>query len=658
MANKYFKLPTTTEEEIQNRTLYEDDFYRGRLKELSSFCFPKVFTEGPAYMLLTHLHALTGKAPYTEEQIIDDITTWVSKDRPDGKPKTLDEGTVKTVLDGVFDTWYRGESEGGLNFNDFCNDYLRWGTSGGAKKTTILDENYRTKWALAYSLSTNKDGTINKERNIYQAVTATDDNVSKVALKEEAQKTREIITTSMPSYLRQAYLVYRWGKPQLPSPISAGSWIAHFEEANPSWYGSIDGEQFDKTIPAWFVRDIIDRLGGLDAETRMVADIELKSLDNLNIEWNDRRWKWDAGVLSGWRLTSLIGTLATHCAAHYIKEKYRMEGSILHGELGDDLVMFSNSASLTPEQLVDAYNQFGLKANLHKTTSGGTGEFLRKVLSEGGAWGYPALALRSIVYANPWISSYSFEQESELSSTWITFISRLLPHATKPLGFDIFDDCILDLRNNFGKGPWIDWLKTPISAGGGGTTETSDITRWTYLEHKEKKSKYTTDDLFFVPTMLGIFKSKLIFKKVADFCPIHYRTVIHNSRDITTSEPYTAVNFKHNTNITDTVFSFLSHDMTRPEFRATLTGALPRSIRTSTRRNVIEYMLMGVSSHSGFTSMCHTKELSSIKTSLNHYITRAVSISKRFLTPKVIKPAITFYFLSTFKEYRMPYGTW
>lgn len=107
-------------------------------------------------------------------------------------------------------------------------------------------------------------------------------------------------------------------------------------------------------------------------------------------------------------------------------------------------------------------------------------------MSPGGSWGYPALALRSLVYANPWVSSYAFEKETELSMTWHTFISRLIPHRSKEIGPSILTDCEQDLKNNFVPGKWKQWLRTPVSAGGGGTIEFSDMSVWTRIDHKQK----------------------------------------------------------------------------------------------------------------------------------------------------------------------------
>lgn len=659
-ADDYFMAQTTPGYYVHNRTQYEDDLYRGYLKQISSFCFPKVFTHGPAFMWFCHLHALTGKCPYTPEQIISDIETWVSDRREDGKPKHLDEHAVKKTLDKIFSSWTNPrEYDGHLSFEEYSNDFMRWGTSGGAPKVEIKNEKYRTKWAWAYEHATDKETMQLKENySLYNVSKENDKNISKIALKEEAQKTREIITTPMPSYLRQAYLLYRWGKPPLPSPISSGQWTAHFETTSPSWYGCIDGDRFDQTIPAWFIRNVIDRLGNKDAETRAVADEELKSLDTLRVEWRNQTWGWNAGVLSGWRLTSLFGTLASVVAAEYIIEKSNTSGGIQYGALGDDLILYSYNSDIPNTTMVELYNEFGLVANIHKTTSGSVGEFLRKVTSRGGSWGYPALALRSVVYANPWIAGYNFEKEAELSTTWLTFISRLIPHSVVKIDDSILCDLVQNLKEKFGPGRWEDWLHTPISAGGGGSIEFSDPSRWTYLQHRVKDPTYVRKEVLFIPTMLGIYKSKLVFEKTPTFSYIDYEKANSDAEFLRSHSQAYDTGFKHSTNITRAIFDFASGKLSRAQLNKLLRFPLPRSVANSSVMVIVEYLFFGGSKETGYTSICHTKEMISTQTTLSKFLSRAVSLSKRFSRPQIIKPAVTMYFVMTYSKHRIPFGTW
>lgn len=639
---------------------YVDDFYRHYLKILSGWAFVNVFEQGPAYMLLAHLHALTGKAPYTDDQIIEDIENWVSPRTNMGKEKRLDLKAWDRSASKIFKTWFKGD--GGmrpLTLTEFCNDPLRWGTSGGAKATVFLGSKYRTKWAWAIERMTNSDGTLRDRYDLYKQAKLEYDDVAEVALKEEAQKTREIITTPMPSYLRQSYLLYRWGKPNINSPISSATWVAHFESINPGWYGCLDGEKFDQSVPAEIILDVVDRLGALDEETRRVADEEIRHLKKLRVHWKGKTWAWLGGILSGWRLTSLIGSMVSVAAAEFIIRESGMEGGVDYGVLGDDIVLYANSLTIPKQELVDLYEQYGLHANMKKTVSGKAGEFLRKVVSSGGSWGYPALALRSVVNANPWISSYSFEKEQELASTWLTYISRMIPHSSdsSTLPTTWHEDIVADLNNSFGDGPWLKWLTTPQSAGGGGPVELMKWD-WVRLEH-EPLNRHDSNDATILPTLLGVLKSKLVFKKVPTFRPINISRAIVDAAHMQDSNVNSPVpGFRKDALGLPSLYLFLEKKLTRSELQSKLTSPLPRSVRGEKREAIVRFLLEARSDKVGYVSIVHTKESTAYNSALSKYVSRAVSVSKRFNTPGILGPATTIYFLQTYLKHRIPAGTW
>lgn len=654
---KYLTSPMTLDVHKIRPDLYIDDFFRQNLKNVSGFCFPRIFSHGPAYMLLTHLHALTGKSPYTHSQIHNDIDQWVS-DSLGGVKKNFNADKVAKSLDYIFATWYKGEPHGYLPFREYCNDFYRWGTSGGAKVSFIGNEKYRTKWAWAYSHAFDSYGMIKEKYDLYEESLKIDGPAT-VALKEEAQKTREIIATPLPSYLRQCYLLYRWGKPQLPSPISSASWIANFEETCAPWYGCVDGEHFDQSVPAWFVLEVIDRLGGLDQECRSVADDELESLKKLQVVWNGTTWEWKGGLLSGWRLTSLIGTVASMAAAQYIIECVGGEGAFQYGAMGDDLILWSYSKELTTDILVNCYKMFGLSANFRKTTSGKIGEFLRKVITPGGSFGYPALALRSIVYANPWISSYSFEKEAELTGTWMTCLSRWLLHRTPGSKLiPYWEGCVIqNLVEVFGPGEWKSWLHTPISAGGGGCVEISDMSEWTTLSHERLPSSQNRNQI--LPAILGILKNKLVFEKFAKFIPISFTAVnkILKTMDTSTNVDYTP-GFKKNVNVIRTLSEFLFGSINRRDLNMRLKFPLGRGIRGAPVEKIVEHLLMSHGDDTAYTSIMHTKESVSIRSTLTKFVARVINQSDKFNNFRIIKPALTLYYLQTYKQVEVPIGTW
>ncbi|UHK03216.1 MAG: RNA-dependent RNA polymerase [Sanya totivirus 12] len=640
-------------------SVYADDFFRKCLKQVSAFAFSKTFSEGPRWMLFGHLHALTGKAPFTKEDIEEDISRWVSDKHPDGREKDIDRRSVEETLDDTFASWYHGEPDGALSFKEFCNDFTRWGTSGGGPASHVFDEKYRTKWAWGYEKCTLKNGRVNPDRDVY-ADSLKVKQYASVALKEEAQKTRAVITAPMSSYLRQAYLLYRWGKPNIPSPISSANWLSSFEKQTPYWYGCVDGDKFDQTIPKWFVYDVIRRLGELDSETRRIAEEEIKSLDTLKVEWRGRYWDYKGGVLSGWRLTSLLGTLASLSAARFILNKTRSKGGIMCGALGDDLILWSNSIKLPHEELVSLYNQFGLTANSKKTTSGTVGEFLRKTVSIGGSWGYPVLGLRTVVYANPWVSNYQFEEETELASTLLTFHSRLIPHRVAGNSLELFCKKMFlhVMKMMFGAGAWEDWYHTPICVGGGGCNENSIPSKWTQLRKIERKQRFTSPETI-VPAILGILKSRRLFEPVKRFTHVNFRIVKQHYMDLiqrTDTTNYLA--FKKSTSVTDTIFQFLHGQINRRELSRRMVFPLPNSMRGMEPEDIVRALMMPESGVSPISTITHTKETVSGVTGLTNFITKCVARSKRFTNPYALKPLVALYFQQTYREVTMPFGTW
>lgn len=88
--------------------------------------------------------------------------------------------------------WSHQPASTALPFDEFCKDVVRWGTSGGAPTVEILGQKQRSKWAWGFKTITDAaDPT--KLTNVNPYVVASKmPNLSKVALKEEPKKTREI----------------------------------------------------------------------------------------------------------------------------------------------------------------------------------------------------------------------------------------------------------------------------------------------------------------------------------------------------------------------------------------------------------------------------------------------------------------------------------
>lgn len=633
----------------------EGDFFRTALKKLSSYCYVKTFEVGPQYMPFVHLHQLLGAAPYELSSILKDVSLWVD-DKIDGKPKQLNDHFFDKTLDEVFLSWGPKKTKS-LGFKDWCNDFLRWGTSGGAPRTDIEGKRHRTKWAFAYGNSTS-NGRLKESYDLY-ALAKSMGEKGTIALKEEPAKTREVIATSMPSYLRQGYLLWRNGNPDIPSPATNPYYLTEFELENCSWYGCIDGERFDHTIPISAVEKLLIRLGEVDDECRAIAREEIESIKNLTLEWDSYSWKYKGGLLSGWRITSILGTLVSIAAAKFIQSLYP-HVLLKYGAMGDDLVLYTSGRNLTRRELVYGYNQFGLRSNENKTVSGPVGEFLRKVRCKGGSFGFPALGLKSIVYASPWVSTYTYERELEVANSWLTLLSRLLPHCVP--GCDVTDfyfrHCSAQLRSQIQPLNWLPWLKTPISAGGGGCQElASPYDQWvtvkfTYTSFAQRVSSW-------LPTRLGIFKRTLIQTSLPTIIPLLPQEIRKISEDMKrTSVTRSPVRVRDDVSLTKLIFSIMEQPtINRKHINTFLQSPLPKNLRTSSRTTMCEAILTPPSKESVMTSIVHTKESQSGMNMIGNYFLKYYRLLKP-TKARELPAAITLYFQHMHHRVMLPIGTW
>lgn len=630
-----------------------DDYIRQHLKYISADSFAKTFNTSPAYMFFVHLHALGAKTPYRKQDILDDVSAWVNDDK--SFPHV---DYVKSKLDHVFATWNVSFDDTlYLPFRSYCNDVLRWGTSGGAKKSDFLGETFRTKWAWGFShLTTDEGKEINENADLYEMALLQGEKAH-VALKEEATKTRPVITASMASYLRQSYLLYRWGKPPINSPIASRTWLPIFQSTNYRWYGCLDGDRFDQTIPAWVILYIMDKLGDISEECRWVADAEIAAMKTLVVEWGEHSWRWLGGLLSGWRVTSLIGSLVSMCVAEFISEHSGHLGAFSYGVMGDDLILYSNTASLTPEQMCSLYNAFGLKANLSKTTSGNIGEYLRKTYSDRGILGYPCLALRTCVYANPWISTYELEFEEEISNGWLTYYSRLLPLRTSEnLHPFIFNTIKLNLRQkSINKFNWDNWLQTPISAGGGGPSEWSNPKVWTVI----RREKYFDRVPSFYSTV-GLVKPKRVALRDDTLHKLDYDRLQRRVESLKrASLAYPVPRIPKNVNITATLFNwFVNDDYSAVSIEKLLGYQLPRGLRAAGKNAILDYILGKTKEKTGISSVQSTKEVVSLQNRIVKFITHSIASAKYLNGVRNLGAAATIYATAVNSGRDVVYGTW
>lgn len=629
-----------------------DDFFRKHLKAISAWAFPRVFSEGPGYMFFMHGDMLGGHAPWTEQQVLNDIEEWISG-RDQGNFEIL-----RPYIDTIFQLWPRDAGlSRHLDFKSFCQDPLRWGTSGGAKKATIDGESYRSKWAWAWSRLMGSEGL--RDVDLYQEA-CREENVCVVALKEEEKKTREIITTPMASYLRQSYLAYRWGNLPGDTPLSQPRWLGDFQGTKYAWYGCADADRFDHSVSKEMCTHIIRQLGTLDDECRRVAEEEIASFEGLIVRWRTREWVWKGGLMSGWRFTSMIGTLMSLAIGRFIIDDLHLIGA--HAiAMGDDIMIASPLLTATRSQLYTSYAKTGFRVNLLKTTAGTTGEFLRQTYSDKGVLGYPANGLSAVIYSPPWLERYVLEKEQEISKSWLTFYSRLLPHSLDNESLRDFFETVITLavrQQTKVRGPLKEWLATPISAGGGGPVEWSNPRVWSSIV-------VNLPDLDTAQSFLSLFgitakaqvRSIHATKRIDRVDILQVKHDCSNLNRITIS---TKTHVPKWVNKTQVLLSwFLSKDKYKiSDLESGLETRLPRGLHGSRKLQVVKYVLGVEKSPTGFCSVQTTVAATGHYQARMASITRVAASNRRLYTARWLPAIATMYTSQLFANVRFVSGTW
>ncbi|CAA3004442.1 Hypothetical predicted protein [Olea europaea subsp. europaea] len=172
-------------------------------------------------ILLAGPRTLGGPAPYTQKMILDMATEWTQGSTVWGE--NVKEFVVQRTRHYA-ERWCAQKNYISLTFEQFVTDVARWATPGGAPAVTINEEKIRSKWAF---------GAAHAIAGGMLKIARSKDPRCVVVPKEEPAKTRLIITTPMASYLNQAYIWYRMGKPRmLKSTIGGFKTMQKWQENN------------------------------------------------------------------------------------------------------------------------------------------------------------------------------------------------------------------------------------------------------------------------------------------------------------------------------------------------------------------------------------------------------------------------------------------
>lgn len=497
-----------------------DDIIRQFLSKIDDITFINSYNSRYMSQTLTLLHGIStcgGPRSWTSDEIHEQITDWIVGEREKGTPESVE--FRRSCIKEFVREWSMGGEllEDKLSFEEYTTDPMRWATSGGAPAIDLAGNKVRSKWAWAIN-------ELEHGGNIYSKSKKTN-QISMVALKEE-KKTRTVITTPLPSYLRQCYILYRFGRAPIRSTMSSPDLVSYLARCKPKWYMSIDASKFDHGVSKSFIKYFFECLRNvekLDDELRNLIDEELESLDNLEVGFENKIYKYENGLLSGWRMTTLIGSLYSEIVCKYLKAELNFDFDYI--VQGDDIILFSGR-TLNKDKILECCHNFGLNTNSSKTTCGNFGEFLKYRYSNEEISGYPGRAVRSIFYANPWLDGTIETKPQEVATKWYTLIGRMMVSSNLYMSTqhkkNFFGCMANDINSWSGKNSRIeqvfDALRTPISMGGLAMLENSD------LDPIHKHSSYTRMETVYPDEKTKFYS---LFVNLKGAVKVERRTITH-----------------------------------------------------------------------------------------------------------------------------------
>jgi hypothetical protein len=404
------------------------------------------------YRYLAHLNngfGFVGQTRVRDEVGIEGATDWLKKRAKfqlNGIPylKRFSRALQKVI--GKYSTPTGPEYQ---TAEEFAKDFISWGGTGAGVGAPI-----KARW---------KDKEISLRKNKYLlAFRETPSQIvarllsvhsvdSKMFVKpdEAAPKERFIVSGDMDTYLKMTFLKAEQLFRNLPSPLSLGSsgmveermkMVDLVRRRTPNM--PLDQSSFDHQISKEMIlmtlramRDMAVPFASAEVARVWEGLIEQIAKTDLVYEKNGKelfRKPWTSGLLSGWRWTALLNTiinLSELQVAEDINAEMGMPRAITFANaMGDDDVLFGPSIGGMLGVFFGYVSVMGREAiNAKKFfVSRVTSEYLRKVYSSEGEFGYPARMLNSIFWRKPTSSGESDGKArlTEIYDSWTKFISR------------------------------------------------------------------------------------------------------------------------------------------------------------------------------------------------------------------------------------------
>jgi len=293
----------------------------------------------------------------------------------------------------------------------------------------------------------------------------------KVLEKRERKKVRGTAMASWTSFVDQAFccqgierIVGEALRTNIGCKDETSFWNELIHDSQTSLGLPIDISAFDHGPPDWMVIECVQLL--LDVcwdgseEMLMSGKRVIDQIRNSVLEHEGHSVKWEGGVLSGWRITSVIDTVINASIAYGTG----VTMAAVPATTGDDALFFVNSRD-DMERIISVYEQV-VSVNRRKFFNDGVrSEFLRYLMVRGvkARVGYPARFWSGYCFTQAFTEG-CVEDCFEIVSAYQMGVNRgMRKH-------EMHRQCVERLADHFDCPRWeaSAFLHTPASFGGGG----------------------------------------------------------------------------------------------------------------------------------------------------------------------------------------------
>lgn len=398
-----------------NITFDEKWRYLAELGALSGFIRPS------AAIQLKHYEAFVGKREYTRLKTKTYLYDW-------------GQSVKKWVIRNL-----AVKTEKRNKLKAFIEDRANWAVAGATNwdKTSEL----RSKWGTACLMTTEQ---------LYDRCWVKENLVNKAFYKiENGKEARVIFGGDMQQYLLMSWLMDMYNPvPNIDTTLFENgasekrrveTWFTYMDNG---WYATpIDLKEFDQRISKEEILIVVETLiqtvneSGYDNEFSAAMAHLLSGLKNRTvIEVDGKQHKYTNGLLSGWKLTALIGTIVSWCyndmSKQLVQRTFGIGGYSDYTTQGDDTNGFASTED-NAYRLLAAYKHYGYdlspgKYYISKTKA----EFLRKEYSivDRTVRGYPARSITKLLFRSGELKELSpgLDRLQEGIAMWQTCLARSL----------------------------------------------------------------------------------------------------------------------------------------------------------------------------------------------------------------------------------------